>query len=78
MAGKQLRQSSLDLLLHTGAGLLDLPAFVASAVVSDGELEFQGIHYGCHYALAKGDKRQPRGPHVATLREQRCDQVVVG
>ena len=53
MAGKQLRQRGLDLLLHAGADLLHLPAFVAGAVVGDGQFEFQGAHYGSRPAPSK-------------------------
>src|ERR1043166_9052479 len=44
MAGEESGQGSLDFLLYTCAGLLDLPAFVVAAIVGDGEFEFDPIH----------------------------------
>src|SRR5437899_6256360 len=40
MAREQFCERFLDFFLYAGPGLLDLPAFVARAVVSDGEFEF--------------------------------------
>ena len=41
LAGKQFGQRRLNFFLHAGTGLLHLPAFVARAVVGDGEFEFE-------------------------------------
>jgi hypothetical protein len=44
IAGKELCQRFLKLLLYPGPDLLDLPPLIGGSVVSDGEFEFMDLH----------------------------------
>jgi len=46
IAGKEFGQCCFDLLLHAGADFLHLPPFVSSAIIGDGEFEFEVVHKG--------------------------------
>src|SRR5205807_2577061 len=73
-AGEQFGKRRFNLLLHAGAGLLHLPAFVLRAVVSDGQFEFERVHEMTKPRMNTdyGNFEDPRANRNSTSDKKRC------